>query len=337
MKNRLLLCWLLAGAPLLGGAATYVSVNLNLSTYPELVPVPGYPVYYAPHLRANFFFYDGLYWLLSGDNWYVSSWYNGPWSWVGPDAVPLFVLRVPVRYYLAPPVYFVDWRRDGPPRWDRHWGPDWERRHEGWQHWDRHAAPRPAPLPTYQRQYTGNRYPQPAQQQALQGQHYRYRPHDVVAQQHFQAPLTTRDARDTRPPQLGQPVPERQHPAPGRQEQQQWQQQRQQERQQEQQQRQQERQQQEHPAQQRQQPAPHYGAQSHAPQPMPSPPPGHMETNRPPPEREPAPAPRQQAMPQGHAAPPHEGAGRPERGEERRGPSAKQNEGRRERDQRDEH
>lgn len=329
MKNRLLLCWLLAGAPLMGNAATYVSVNLNLSTYPELVPVPGYPVYYAPRVRANFFFYDGLYWLLIGDSWYVSSWYNGPWSYVGPDEVPLFVLRVPVRYYLAPPVYFADWRRDGPPMWGRYWGPDWERRHEGWERWDRRAAPPPAPLPTYQRQYAGNRYPQPAQQQTLQSQHYQYRPHDAVAQQHFQAPMTTREAR---PAQPAAPAPERPHTPPGRQEHM-----RQQEPQQEHaRQQEQQREQREQQREQRQQPAPHYGPPPHAPQPLPSPQPNRMETSRPPAQHEQAPAPRQPATPQGHAAPPHEAAGRPEHGDERRGPPGKEKEGRRDKDQHDE-
>jgi hypothetical protein len=321
MKNRLLLCWLLAGAPLIGGAATYVSVNFNVSNYPDLVPVPGYPVYYAPRLRANFFFYDGLYWLLSGDSWYVSSWYNGPWSYVGPDEVPLYVLRVPVRYYLAPPVYFVDWRRDAPPMWGRHWGPDWERRHHGWEHWDQRAAPARAPLPTYQRQYAGSRYPQPAVQQSLQSQHYRYRPHDAVAQQHMQtlAPAMTREARPAAP------APERQHAPPGRQEHQAQQRPEHEPRQQQQQQQQQQHQ---------QQPAPHYGPPNHAPTPLP--PPERIETRRPPAQREPAPPPREQAMPQGHPAPPHEAAGRPERGEERRGPPGKQNEGRRDKDQHDE-
>ncbi|MBA5607038.1 hypothetical protein H3H36_16900 [Duganella sp. FT3S] len=317
MRNRLLLCWLLAGAPLLGSAATYVSLNFSVSTYPELVPVPGYPVYYAPRLHANFFFYDGLYWLLIGDSWYVSTWYNGPWSYVGPDAVPLFVLRVPVRYYLAPPVYFVDWRRDEPPMWGRHWGPDWERRHEGWEHWDRRAVPAPAPLPTYQRQYAGSRYPQPAQQQNLQSQHYRYRPHDALAQQHFQPAAPA--------PRPAPPIaPERQHAPPGRQEHAQQQQQ------------QQRPPQPEHPQQRQQQAVPHYGPPPHAPQPLPSPPPNRMETNRPPPPREQAPAPHQQATPPGRAAPPHEAAQRPERGEERRGPQGRQNEGRRDKDQHEE-
>ena len=57
-----------------------VSIGINLPAYPQLVRVPGYPVYYAPSLNSNFFFYDGMYWVYQGDNWYASSWYNGPWG-----------------------------------------------------------------------------------------------------------------------------------------------------------------------------------------------------------------------------------------------------------------
>jgi hypothetical protein len=39
----------------------------------QLVPVPGYPIHYAPQLNSNFFFYDGLYWVYQGDNWYAST------------------------------------------------------------------------------------------------------------------------------------------------------------------------------------------------------------------------------------------------------------------------
>ena len=51
-----------------------VSIGINLPVYPELVPVPGYPVYYAPRVSSNYFFYDGLYWVYQSDNWYASSW-----------------------------------------------------------------------------------------------------------------------------------------------------------------------------------------------------------------------------------------------------------------------
>jgi hypothetical protein len=39
------------------------NISISLSTYPNLVRVPGYPVYYASGLNSNYFFYDGLYWV----------------------------------------------------------------------------------------------------------------------------------------------------------------------------------------------------------------------------------------------------------------------------------
>jgi hypothetical protein len=164
-----------------------VSIGINLPVYPQLVQVPGYPVYYAPQLNSNFFFYDGMYWVYQGDNWYASSWYNGPWGLVGPQYVPLYMLRIPVRYYRVPPPYFRGWQADAPPRWGEHWGNDWSQQRKGWDQWNRNYAPAPAPLPSYQRQYSGDRYPrQVEQQQALHNQNYRYQPRDPVVQQHYQ-------------------------------------------------------------------------------------------------------------------------------------------------------
>ncbi|MGB3427738.1 MAG: hypothetical protein WBA53_06125 [Burkholderiaceae bacterium] len=163
-----------------------VSIGINLPVYPQLVAVPGYPVYYAPQLNSNYFFYDGMYWVYQSDNWYASSWYNGPWGLIGPQAVPVFLLRVPVRYYRVPPPYFRGWQADRPPRWDEHWGNEWKQRRSGWDQWDHRSVPPRAPLPTYQRQYSGSRYPQMEQQAALQGQKYKYQPRDVDVQPHYQ-------------------------------------------------------------------------------------------------------------------------------------------------------
>ena len=164
-----------------------VSIGINLPLFPELVRVPGYPVYYAPRLDSNFFFYDGMYWVYERDNWYASTWYNGPWALVSPESVPLYVLRIPVRYYRDPPMYFRGWRADAPPRWGQHWGNAWEQQRSGWDRWNRRSAPAPAPLPVYQRQYSGDRYPQAEQQQAVRNENYRYRPREAVVRQHDQA------------------------------------------------------------------------------------------------------------------------------------------------------
>ncbi len=152
-----------------------LQIGINVPVYPRLIRVPGYPVYYDPQADSNYFFYDGLYWVFRDDTWYQSSWYNGPWQSVHPDSVPLFVLRVPVRYYRQPPPFFRGWRADAAPRWGEHFGPGWQQGHGNWERWDRSRTPAAAPLPTYQRNFRGEQYPQaPDHQQALRDQHYRY-------------------------------------------------------------------------------------------------------------------------------------------------------------------
>ena len=168
-------------------SAPGVSIGVNMPVYPQLVRIPGYPVYYDPQVNANYFFYDGLYWVFWGDNWYTSEWYNGPWQLVAPEYVPQFVLLIPVRYYRSPPIYFRSWYRDGPPRWGEHWGRSWEQRRVGWDRWDRRSVPAAAPLPVYQRQYSGSRYPRVAEQrQVIRSQNYHYQPRDAEVRQHFQ-------------------------------------------------------------------------------------------------------------------------------------------------------
>jgi hypothetical protein len=162
------------------------SIGINVPAYPSLVPIPNYPVYYAPNLGANYFFYDGLYWVFANDTWYESTWYNGPWYAVDPYNVPVYLLRVPVRYYHVRPAYFSGWSYDAAPRWGSHWGHAWESRRAGWDRWDRHSAPTRAPLPTYQRSYSGNRYPRDIGQQAsIQTRSYSYTPRDQVARTRF--------------------------------------------------------------------------------------------------------------------------------------------------------
>jgi len=188
-----------------------MSIGINLPAYPDMVPVPGYPVYYAPQQNSNFFFYDGMYWVYQGDNWYASSWYNGPWNRVGPAYVPLYILRVPVRYYRTPPSYFQGWQQDAPPRWGNHWGQGWEQQRKGWDKWNRSAAPAPAPLPVYQRQYYGDRYPQAQQQHQIHDQYYRYQPRDSVVRRQVQE--ETRQ-RASAPSPRGQQSDQVQHGSP---------------------------------------------------------------------------------------------------------------------------
>lgn len=164
-----------------------ISIGINMPAYPRLVPVPGYPVYYDPRVDSNYFFYDGMYWVFQGEDWYVSGWYNGPWGLVARYDVPVYLLRIPVRYYRKPPPYFRGWHADAPPRWSDHWGHDWEQRRSGWDKRDHRSVPPAAPLPSYQRRFTGDSYPrEPEVQQIIRSKKYRYQPREPVTQQHYQ-------------------------------------------------------------------------------------------------------------------------------------------------------
>lgn len=240
MKNLMLALSLFTGAaPFASAPATAqvsigigiggpgVSIGVHFPVYPSLVRVPGYPVYYAPALEANYFFFDGHFWLFLDDYWYVSSWYDGPWIVVQPYAVPYFILRVPLRYYRAPPPHFRAWPREAPPRWGEYWGPTWERQHPDWDRWNQRIAPAPAPLPDYQRSYSGERYPRPDAQTRIQDQHYRYQPRDPMVRPPAAAPprqtpspgqgnpTETRPEREPRPtPSAPSPRQERQERPP---------------------------------------------------------------------------------------------------------------------------
>ncbi|WP_084637624.1 hypothetical protein [Paludibacterium yongneupense] len=228
MRNLIFTCSLLLSPMLLtpmsapAMADVSIDIGIDIPTYPQLVRVPQSPVYYYPDADSNYFFYDGMYWVYQNDRWYASSWYNGPWQFIGPAAVPVYLLRVPVRYYVQAPPYFMRWRPDAPPRWGEHWGPDWQRRHPGWDHWDRRAAPPPAPLPVYQRSFSGDRYPHsPEQQRALQAQHYRYQPHEPAGRPQGQVPGGMPAMHGEHKPSYRQPgaqqpgQPPQQHAAPG--------------------------------------------------------------------------------------------------------------------------
>jgi hypothetical protein len=170
----------------LGISTPHLNIGINMPSYPQMVPVPDSPVYYAPGAPANYFFYDGMYWVFKDDNWYASTWYNGPWGLVQVDAVPPFLLRVPVRYYRFRPAYFHGWAPDAPPRWGDHWGPGWTQRHPGWDRPGARPAPVRAQLPDYQRQYQGARYPAPERQPALHNQNYHYQPQEPVVRGHYE-------------------------------------------------------------------------------------------------------------------------------------------------------
>ena len=96
-----------------------VSIGINLAAPPKLVVVPRTPVYYAPALPHNYFFYGGQYYVFHNGTWLFGPTYNGPWAIIAVNFVPRPILVVPVEYYKAPPGH---WKKKGPPPWAPAWG-----------------------------------------------------------------------------------------------------------------------------------------------------------------------------------------------------------------------
>lgn len=189
------------GAALPASAADIrVSIGIDVPVYPTLQRIPNYPVYYAPSVRGNYFFYDGLYWAFVDGEWYASSWYNGPWHFVDRYDVPVYLLRVPVRYYRYAPATFRSWRADAPPHWHVYWGSTWASRRAGWDRWDVRSAPPPAPLPLYQRTYSRDRYPRLQEQVVIASRNYRYEPREQAAREVFRERRVLADSGDRRGP-----------------------------------------------------------------------------------------------------------------------------------------
>jgi hypothetical protein len=87
---------------------------LVLTAPPQLVVVPGTPVYYAPEVSANLFFYQGLYYIVANGVWSMAPAYTGPWAVIQIGQVPAPVVAVPVEYYKIPPGQLM---KHGPPPW----------------------------------------------------------------------------------------------------------------------------------------------------------------------------------------------------------------------------
>jgi hypothetical protein len=126
MPYRLSRVFILAAAVailLLGTSARASDVKINiglgvppivLTAPPQLVVVPGTPVFYAPDVSANLFFYKGRYYTVANGVWSRAPAYNGPWAVIQIGQVPAPVVAVPVEYYKIPPGQL---KKKGPPPW----------------------------------------------------------------------------------------------------------------------------------------------------------------------------------------------------------------------------
>lgn len=130
------LCGLLLAAPALAGVSINVGLGIPIPVPvvvvpapPQVVVIPGTPVYYAPGLNVDVFFYSGYWWTPYQGYWYRSPYYSGPWAYA--PAPPRVFLHLPPHYRemsrVQPHIpygqfhdHWRDWegeRRN--PRWDK--------------------------------------------------------------------------------------------------------------------------------------------------------------------------------------------------------------------------
>jgi len=186
MKRFALSLLLLLSLALPAAAQTYYDIGVDLPEYPEMQPIPESPVYYAPGVDSNYFFYDGAYWDYYNDGWYSSPWYNGPWEYVDPVYVPTYILWVPIAFYHHPHAHWHGWDARRPPHWGQHWGRDWQTRHNAVYAGRSVGNVQRAPLPQYQQRFNRQNYPRGVQQSQLHGQFYNYQPREMVTRQAYQ-------------------------------------------------------------------------------------------------------------------------------------------------------
>ena len=72
MKRALAAAAFVLAAIFPAAAQEYYDIGVDLPQYPEMQPVEDSPVYYAPGVDSNYFYYDGQYWDYSNDAWYTS-------------------------------------------------------------------------------------------------------------------------------------------------------------------------------------------------------------------------------------------------------------------------
>lgn len=89
-----------------------VNVGINVGTPapppvivapPQLVVVPGTPVYFVPSAAFNVFVFGGKYYSFHNGVWFLASGHKGPWKVIALESVPQPVRGVPISYYKIPP------------------------------------------------------------------------------------------------------------------------------------------------------------------------------------------------------------------------------------------
>jgi len=100
---------------------------------PAVVVIPGTPVYYAPDVGIDLFFYSGRWYRKHDGHWYIATYYNGPWAYLPAARVPTVFVNLPGGSYNIPPGHQripygqlkKHWKK-----WDKEHRKHWKHRHE---------------------------------------------------------------------------------------------------------------------------------------------------------------------------------------------------------------
>ena len=129
--------WLWLAAPGLAGVNVNVGIGIPVPlpvvvvpAPPAMVIVPGTPVYYAPGLDVDVFFYGGYWWTPHQGYWFRSNNYNGPWE--GMAHPPAAMVHMPRDYrqmvVKEKPIPYGQWKKmhghGGPDFYPEGGGPD---------------------------------------------------------------------------------------------------------------------------------------------------------------------------------------------------------------------
>ncbi len=82
----------------IGVSVTIPLPVLRLDAPPALTIIAGTPVYFAPDVQADLFFYHGNWYRPYGGEWYVSAEFRGPWGHVAIGNVPPPLVDLPPYY-----------------------------------------------------------------------------------------------------------------------------------------------------------------------------------------------------------------------------------------------
>jgi hypothetical protein len=98
---------------------------------PDVILVPGTYAYFVPDIDTDIFFYHGYWYRPYKKYWYRSSHYNGPWTYIVNDRVPLVLSEIPPDFRHIPPGQ----TRIPYGQLKKNWK-QWEKE----KHWDKHKS-----------------------------------------------------------------------------------------------------------------------------------------------------------------------------------------------------